>query len=106
MTTERAASDHASQEVPRELILPKPCSCSLVPDVTTPLYSSTVSYALRNALRGTSFADLLSGPRGPRVGGGGGYRHLRRPSSNSARRASAEVSCTGPTVPHLRQRAT
>src|SRR5215217_9547964 len=59
MTTERAASDHASQEVPRELILPTPCSCSLVPDVTTPLYSSTVSRALRQALRGHAVANFL-----------------------------------------------
>src|SRR5215217_1442366 len=58
MTTERVASDHASQEVPREIILPTPCSCSLVPDVTTPLYSTTVSKALRNALRGRSFRDV------------------------------------------------
>src|SRR5215210_4191951 len=59
MTTERAASDHASQEVPRELVLPTPCSCSLVPDVTTPLYSSPVSRALRQALRGHAVANFL-----------------------------------------------
>src|SRR5829696_4444120 len=62
MTTERAASDHASQEVPRELILPTPCSCSLVPDVTTPLYSSTVSQTLRHPLRSQAVRELLRTP--------------------------------------------
>src|SRR5829696_6142215 len=62
MTTERAASDHASQEVPRELILPTPCSCSLVPDVTTPLYSTIVSQALRQPLRGHAVANFRECP--------------------------------------------
>jgi hypothetical protein len=38
---------HASQEAARVLIPPAPCPCSLVPSVTTPLYSTTVSQPLR-----------------------------------------------------------
>src|SRR3712207_1688161 len=43
MATQRPASDHASQEAARVLILPTPRSCSLAPANTTPLYSTTVS---------------------------------------------------------------
>src|SRR3712207_610876 len=50
--THSAHSDHASQEAARVLIPPTPRPCSLAPSVTTPLYSTTVSYSLRNALRG------------------------------------------------------
>ena len=42
-----------------------------------------------------------------RGGAGGGYlRRFLRPSYSSAPRASPDVARTGPTVPHLRQRAT
>src|SRR5215217_1949269 len=54
--TDRAASDHASQEVVRVLIPPIPRPCSLTPSVTTLLYSTTVSRALRQTLR-RSFSE-------------------------------------------------
>src|SRR5215207_7910066 len=45
---ESAHTAQASQGVVRVLIPPSlPCPCSLVPSVTTPLYSTTVSQALR-----------------------------------------------------------
>src|SRR5215211_2895824 len=50
--TDKAASDHASQEVAGMLIPLIPRACSLAPSVTTPLYSTTVSRALRQTLRG------------------------------------------------------
>ena len=50
--TESAHSDQASHEAARVLIPPIPRSCSVVPSVTAALYSSTVSQALRQALRG------------------------------------------------------
>src|SRR5215211_6191062 len=49
---ESAHTAQASQEAIRMLIPPSlPCPCSLVPSVTTPLYSTTVSPALRQPLR-------------------------------------------------------
>src|SRR5215217_6328222 len=51
MTTERPASDQASQEAARELIPLTPCSCSFALCVTTPLYSTTISQTLRYLLR-------------------------------------------------------
>src|SRR4028118_1738751 len=85
MTTERAASDHASQAAVGRLIppIPLPCSlapvvpmpphppphgavgrllppiplpCSLAPVVTMPLYRKTVCQALRQSLRGRTFS--------------------------------------------------
>src|SRR5215217_2334157 len=53
--TDRAESDHASQDVARVLISPIPRPCSLALSTTTPLYSTTVSLALRHTLRGSSF---------------------------------------------------
>src|SRR5215212_3627033 len=50
MATERAASVHASQEAERMLIPPTSRCCS-TPSLTTPLYSTTVSQALRPPLR-------------------------------------------------------
>src|SRR5918993_3111029 len=50
--TESAHSDQASQEAARGVIPPIPRPCTFVPFVTTPLYSSTVSQALRLTLRG------------------------------------------------------
>jgi hypothetical protein len=47
MATERPASDHANQAAEWRLILPTLPPCSLAPSVTTPLYSTTVSKALR-----------------------------------------------------------
>jgi hypothetical protein len=43
MTSERVASDQASQEAARRPNPPAPRLCSLAPSVTTPLYSTTVS---------------------------------------------------------------
>src|SRR5918998_2511470 len=58
MATERPASDQASQEAVRRLIPLPLCPCSsLAPCVTTPLYSTTVSKALRTALGGSLDAD-------------------------------------------------
>src|SRR5829696_10218016 len=45
-------SDPTSHAVTRALILATPRSCSLAPSVTTLLYSTTVSQALRQTLRG------------------------------------------------------
>jgi hypothetical protein len=42
MTSERVASDQASQEAARRPNPPAPRLCSLAPSVTTPLYSTTV----------------------------------------------------------------
>src|SRR5215203_2429462 len=49
ITTESAPSDHASQVEGLRLISPTPPRpyCPLAPSVTTPLYSTTVSQALR-----------------------------------------------------------
>ena len=47
--TESPTSDQASQEAVR--IPPTTCPCSLTSSVTTPLYSTTVSQALRQPLR-------------------------------------------------------
>jgi hypothetical protein len=55
---------------------PTPRPCSLAPSVTTPLYSTPVSYALRGG--------VFSGPRGPRGPRGGEVRralHLWRSGS-------------------------
>src|SRR3712207_5270119 len=49
---ENAHMDHAIHMAVRCLIPPTTRSCSLAPSVTTPLYSTIVSQALRNALRG------------------------------------------------------
>src|SRR5215203_5785203 len=47
--------DQATQEEARALIRLVPRPCSLASSVTTPLYSTTVSQALRKALRGRRF---------------------------------------------------
>src|SRR5918997_6088074 len=49
--SESVASDQASRAALWRLIPPTPCLCSLSPSVTTPLYTATVSKALREALR-------------------------------------------------------
>src|SRR5215204_4342031 len=59
---ESPQSDHASQEALRVLIPPTPRSCSFVPSVTTPLYSSTVSQSLRQPLRGGVVCELRRTP--------------------------------------------
>jgi hypothetical protein len=46
-------TDQASQATVRVLTAPTPRLCSLAPCVTTPLYSTTVSQALRQTLRGS-----------------------------------------------------
>src|SRR5215216_7487365 len=61
MTSARVASDQASQVAARVLIPPTPRLCSLAPSVTTPLYSTTVSKALRQPLRG-DLKDYLPAP--------------------------------------------
>jgi hypothetical protein len=48
----RPASDHASHAEVLVLTLAPPRPCSLLPTVTTPLYKTTVSQALRQTLRG------------------------------------------------------
>src|ERR671927_640275 len=50
ITAESAPSDHASQVAVRRLISPTPprTCCSLALSVTTPLYSTSVSQALRS----------------------------------------------------------
>jgi hypothetical protein len=56
MPTERAHVDQASQEVARRLAPPTPLPCcSLAPSVTTTLYGTTVSRALRRPLRAITF---------------------------------------------------
>src|SRR5215210_7854849 len=55
MITESAASDQASQEAAFRLLAPRP-DPSLVPSVTTPLYSMNVSGSLRRPLR-TSLSE-------------------------------------------------
>src|SRR5215211_2965730 len=60
MATQRPANDHASKEAARVLIPPLIRSWPFVPSVTTPLYSTTLSQALRQTLRGS-----LSERRGP-----------------------------------------
>src|SRR5918996_1914970 len=55
---EIAHIDHAIQVAARGLIPPIPCSCSLAPSVTTPLYSTTVSQALRQTLRGKGLNNI------------------------------------------------
>src|SRR5215212_9844788 len=52
MAAVRLASDHASHAEARVLTLAPPRLCSLVPTVTTPLYKTSVSQALRQTLRG------------------------------------------------------
>src|SRR5215210_6216500 len=49
--THSAHSDQANQVAVRGLITLTPRPCSLAPSVTTPLYSTTVSQALRQPLR-------------------------------------------------------
>src|SRR5215213_8266359 len=48
---ESAHTAHASQEARRWLAPPTPRPCSIAPSVTTPLYSTIVSQALRQTLR-------------------------------------------------------
>src|ERR687893_641380 len=59
MASVRQASDHASQAAARVFVPPTPRARSLVPAVTTPLYSTTVSQALRRPLRGRGENELL-----------------------------------------------
>src|SRR5687768_9750546 len=51
-----AHTDQATQAAVRRLIPPTPRCSSLAPCVTAPLYSTTVSQGLRNALRGSLYA--------------------------------------------------
>jgi hypothetical protein len=48
---EKAHADHASQMVARLLIWPTPRPCALAPSVTTLLYRTSISKALRQRLR-------------------------------------------------------
>src|ERR687897_600756 len=56
---ESAHADHASDAVVRPLILPIPRFWCSAPSVTTPLYSTSVSKALRQTLR-SSFSERRS----------------------------------------------
>src|SRR5918995_5924255 len=67
---ESADADHASHAALRPLIVPPARPCSLVPSLTTPLYSTTVSQALRQTLRGKGLNDIDPHHQ-PRVHGGG-----------------------------------
>src|ERR687898_2951198 len=58
-TTHTAHSDQANHAAVRRLILPFPRPCSLAPSVTTPLYSTTVSQALRQTLRADTLEECL-----------------------------------------------
>jgi hypothetical protein len=68
---ESAHSDQANQAAVRRLIPPIPRPCSLAPSVTTLLYSTTVSQALRQTLRACFAAKLGARPGGfePATGG-------------------------------------
>src|SRR5215212_11796132 len=48
--TQSAHTDQAIQAEVRRFIPPTPLPCSLAPSVTTPLYSTTVSQALRGGV--------------------------------------------------------
>src|SRR5215211_4044499 len=61
--TMRAHKGHANQAALRS-DSPTPRPCSLARTVTTLLYSTTVSKASRNALRGGVFSDITRAPRG------------------------------------------
>jgi hypothetical protein len=84
---EIAHIDHAIQVAARALIPAIPCSCSLARSVTTPLYTTTVSQALRG--KGPKeyppvpaiHEDMVIAPRGSRGVQNTGY--LIRFSSNS-----------------------
>src|SRR3712207_1023190 len=58
-TTHSRHSDQASHAAVRRLIPPTPRAWSLAPSVTTPLYSTTVSQALRQTLRSRGQNELL-----------------------------------------------
>jgi hypothetical protein len=58
MATERPASDQASQAAARVLIPPLLPSWRFDPSVTTPLYSATVSKALRSSFSEQSRTKL------------------------------------------------
>src|SRR5215204_393751 len=60
----RLHSDHATHAAARRLIPPTLRLCCLDPSVTTPLYSTTVSQALRQTLRSQAVSEL---PRMPRM---------------------------------------
>src|SRR5918994_1314175 len=64
-------SDPANHVATRALIPPTPRSCSLAPCVTTPLYSTTVSQALRQTLRGKGLNNIDPHHQ-PRAHGGPG----------------------------------
>src|SRR5919112_6393251 len=55
---ERTHIDQASDAAAPRLIPPIPRLCCLDPSVTTPLYSTTVSQALRQPLRGKGLNDI------------------------------------------------
>src|ERR687889_1087514 len=60
--TQSRHSDQAIQAANRMLILPSPRPRSLAPCVTTPLYNTTVSQALRQTLRGDIPREYLLAP--------------------------------------------
>src|SRR5215208_7521729 len=69
---ESTPSDQASQAAVRVLIPPIPLPCVLIPAVTTPLYSGTVSQALRQTLRGEVPKEYPPAPPTTRPRGHGG----------------------------------
>src|SRR5688500_1311673 len=87
MTTERPASDQASHAAVWWPILSTPRPFSLAPSVTTPLYSTIVSQALRLTLRGKGLNNIDRHHQ-PRAHGGpedvevGGLKSLTSFSNN------------------------
>jgi hypothetical protein len=72
-------SHQANQAVVRRLIAPPPRrSCSLEPSVTTSLYSTAVSQALRQPLRSRAVSELPGTPASPKS-----YRVSRRSKRSS-----------------------
>src|SRR5918993_2589810 len=69
---ESAHADHASHEALRPLILPTPRPCFIAPSATMPLYSTTVSQALRQTLRGEVPKGYPPAPATTRPRGCGG----------------------------------
>src|SRR5215208_7127863 len=58
-TMESSYPDQATQAAVRRLMPPIPRLCSVDPSVTSPLYSTIVSQALRQPLRGHAVANFL-----------------------------------------------
>src|SRR5215210_4791097 len=93
-----AHTDHASQAAPRELVSRASRTGGGVPSVTTPLYATSISHALRRTLRGGVVRQLLRTPC-LRTSGNSSYEHFiggtsaNRPSVNFGEAQFFEVRC-------------